>query len=256
MQSARLARAGKPTAASSRAQCSACWRWKSARDALARPRVGGSRSRTGGAPAHPVIRAAPLLAASARAGAIERRNLLAFVRRSGPGHTLAVAAADSRHCARTWPDAQLSMRSLAAVVPSHSRPLRLAGPEHALPLVAGGDRCRRGSAEWRRTDVGSSILGGVRHCGPRAAGTSRPTTAWRWRSACPWRPGRGAPARPGSCSPARADVRRQRRHLRVGHHLEQHRPVGGQRLVPGGADLRRVVDADAAAGRAARRSRA
>ena len=40
------------------------------------------------------------------------------------------------------------------------------------------------------------------------------------------------------------DVRRQRRHLRVDDRLEHGRAVGGERLVPGVAELVRVVDAD------------
>ena len=42
------------------------------------------------------------------------------------------------------------------------------------------------------------------------------------------------------------DVRRQRRHLRVGDRLQHHRPVGGERLLPGAGELLGVVDADAA----------
>ena len=41
------------------------------------------------------------------------------------------------------------------------------------------------------------------------------------------------------------DVRRQWRHIRIGIGFEDDRPIGGQRLVPGGTDPVRVVDEDA-----------
>ena len=50
------------------------------------------------------------------------------------------------------------------------------------------------------------------------------------------------------------DVRRQRRHLGIGLHLQHHRPVAGQRLVPRGAQLLGIVDSRCPAGRSSRRS--
>src|SRR4051812_23218479 len=43
-----------------------------------------------------------------------------------------------------------------------------------------------------------------------------------------------------------ADVRREWRHLRVGHGLNQHRLVRAERVVPGVGDLLRIVHTDAA----------
>src|SRR5690349_15091005 len=43
-----------------------------------------------------------------------------------------------------------------------------------------------------------------------------------------------------------ADVRRKRRHVRIGHHLEHGRALGGERPLPGGPDVFGPIDADAA----------
>lgn len=51
-----------------------------------------------------------------------------------------------------------------------------------------------------------------------------------------------APSRCLACSKL---MRRQRRHVRVGDHLQQHRAVGGEGLGPGGVDVLRAIHADA-----------